>query len=98
MNIVYIFYAPRKKSGEHIVAALFVRQSVSSSVRTSHSCPAHNLLFKVGFQNHFTEMATMLRRHTWVPTFKVKVTAVYCSKMVSGPLLCYLKSEFENIS
>jgi len=46
------FYAPQKISGEHIVAALSVRQSVSPSVRpsvspsvrTSHSCPAHNFV------------------------------------------------------
>jgi len=40
------FYAPRKISGEHIVAALSVRPSVSPSVRpsvrTSHLCPGHN--------------------------------------------------------
>jgi len=35
------FYAPRKISGEHIVVALSVRPSV----RTTHSCPAHNLVF-----------------------------------------------------
>jgi len=50
------FYAPRKISGEHIVAALSVRPSV----RTTHSCPTHN--FKVGFWNYFTEMTTILRR------------------------------------
>jgi len=33
-----IYYAPRKISGDHIVAALSVRQSV----RTSHLCSAHN--------------------------------------------------------
>ena len=42
------FYAPRKISGEHIVAALSVRPSVSpsvrQSVRTTHSCPAHNFV------------------------------------------------------
>jgi len=136
------FYAPRKISGEHIVVALSVRPSVSQSirpsVRTTHSCPAHNfviwswiskiflkndhhiettcraqhldrylkgqghsitlqqncvrpisLLFKVGFRNYFTEMITILRRRVthniWVATLKVKVTALPCSKIVSGP-------------
>jgi len=38
------FYAPRNISGEHIVAALSVRPSGRPSVRTSHSCPAHNFV------------------------------------------------------
>jgi len=52
------FYAPRKNLGEHIVAALSVRPSVSQSVRPSvrpsvrqsvrpyvpNSCPAHNFV------------------------------------------------------
>jgi len=49
---VILYYAPRKISGEHIVAALSVRPSVRQSVslsvrqsvRTSHSCPAHNFV------------------------------------------------------
>ena len=41
---VLSYYAPRKISGEHIVAALSVRPSVRLSVRTSHSCPAHNFV------------------------------------------------------
>jgi len=39
-NRCFYFYAPRKISGEHIVVALSVRPSV----RTSHSCPAHNFV------------------------------------------------------
>jgi len=39
------YYAPRKISGEHIVAALSVCPSVRPSVRTSHSCPAHNFRY-----------------------------------------------------
>ena len=77
-NILLIFYAPRKISGEHIVAALSVRQSVSPSVRPIRVRPI-TLLFEVGFQNYFTEMTTMLRRRVarniWVATLKVKVTA-----------------------
>ena len=42
------FYAPRKISGEHIVATLSVRQSVRPSVhpsvRTPHLCPAYNFV------------------------------------------------------
>jgi len=60
------------------------------------------LLFEVGFRNYFTEMTTMLKqsvpRNICVPTLKVKVTAQPFSKIVSGQLLCYLKSVFENIS
>jgi len=44
----------------------------------------------------------MLRRRVarkiWVPTLKVKVTARHCSKIQSGPWLCYLKSFVKNIS
>jgi len=47
------------------------------------------LLFEVGFWKYFTEMTTMLRRHVaryiWVTSLKVKVTALSCSKFVSGP-------------
>jgi len=89
--------APRKISGEHIVAALSVRPSVRPiRVRTITS------LFKVGFQNYFTEMTTMLKRcvahNIWVLTLKVKVTAWPCSTIVSSPYLCFLKSDFKNIS
>ena len=37
-------------------------------------------------------------RNIWSPTLKVKVTARPCSKIVFGSLLCYLKSDFDNIS
>jgi len=47
-------------------------------------------------------MITILRRRAaskiWVATVKVKVTAWPCSKIVSGPQLCYMKSDFTNIS
>jgi hypothetical protein len=63
---------------------------------------AHYSLFEVGFYNYFTEMITILRRcvtcNIWVATLKVKVTAWPCSKIVSGPYLRYLKSDFTTIS
>jgi len=56
------------------------------------------LWFKVEFYNYFTGMITILRQHVacniWVATLKPKVTAWPCSKIVSGPKLCYLKSDF----
>jgi len=46
-------------------------------------------------------MITILRRrfarNIWVATFKVNVTTWPCSKIVSGPLLGYLKSDFKTI-
>jgi len=46
-------------------------------------------------------MITILRRRVariiWVATLKVKVTAWPCCKIVSGPYLCFLKSDFETI-
>jgi hypothetical protein len=60
------------------------------------------LLLEVGFNNYFTEMITILNRHAtcniWVPTLKVKVMSWPCSKIMSGALLCYLKSDFTTIS
>jgi len=47
------FYAPRKISGEHIVVALSVRPSVRQSVRTTHSCPAHNFVIWSGISKLF---------------------------------------------
>jgi hypothetical protein len=45
-------------------------------------------LFEVRFYYYFTEMITMLRRRVmrniWVVTWKVKVTAWPCSKIMSG--------------
>ena len=69
MTLRYFYYALRKISGEHIVAALSVRpsvsQSVSQPVRTSVR-PIRvrpiTLLFEVAFRNYFTELKTMLRR------------------------------------
>jgi hypothetical protein len=47
-------------------------------------------------------MITILKRRVarniWITTLKVKVKAWPCSKIVSGPLLCYLKSDFKTIS
>ena len=58
-------------------------------------------LFEVGFQNYFTEMMTILRRRVaskiLVATLKVNVTALPWSKNVSGPLICFLKSDFTTI-
>jgi len=45
-----------------------------------------------------TILTRRVARNIWVPTMKVKVTARPCSKIVSGQKLCYLKSDFENIS
>jgi len=59
------------------------------------------LLFEVRFRNNFTERITILRRRVacniWAATLKVKFTAWPFSKVVSGPKLCYLKSDFRNI-
>jgi hypothetical protein len=47
-------------------------------------------------------MITLLKRRVarniWVATLKVNLTTWPCSKIVSGPLLCYLKSDFKTIS
>jgi len=47
-------------------------------------------------------MITILRRcvtlNIWLATLKVMVTGWPCSKGVSGPQLCYLKSDFTTIS
>jgi len=60
------------------------------------------LFVEVRFQNNFTEMITILRQpvacNFCSATLKVKVTAWPFSEIVSGPLLCYLKSYFEIIS
>jgi len=56
------------------------------------------LWFEVKFYNYFTGMITVLRQlvecNIWVATLKAKVTAWLCSKIVSGPKLCYLKWDF----
>jgi len=80
---------PEKKSGEHVVAALSVRPSVSLSVRTSQICVRPiTSLFEVEFRNYFTEMITIIRwrdtRNIWVASLKVKVTAWPCSRILSG--------------
>jgi len=47
-------------------------------------------------------MIIILRRSVaciiWVTTLKDKVTAYPCSKVMSGPLFCHLKSDFKTIS
>jgi len=59
-------------------------------------------LFEVWFYNYYTKMITILSwrvaHNNWVATLKVKVTAWPWSKIVSGPYLRYLKSDFKNIS
>ena len=57
VNLSSLYYAPRKISRGHIVAALSVRPSV----RPIRVRPITSLL-EVGFWNYFTEMTTMLRR------------------------------------
>ena len=62
-------------------------QGHSMTLQQSHVWPI-TLLFEVWFWKYFTEMITILWRHVvsiWVATFKVKVTAWPCSKVVSGP-------------
>jgi len=54
--------------------------------------------FEVEVYNYFTGMVTILRQlvacNIWVATLKAKVTAWPCTKIVSGPELCYFKSDF----
>jgi len=56
------------------------------------------LWFEVEFYNYFKGMITILRQRVpcniWVAILKAKFTAWPCSKIVSGPKLCYLKSDF----
>jgi len=56
------------------------------------------LWFEVEFYNYFTGMLTIFKQsvacNIWVATLKAKVTAWPCSQIVSGPKLCYLKSDF----
>ena len=56
------------------------------------------LWFEVEFYNYFTGMIPILRQRVvcniWVATLKAKVTAWPCSKILSAPKLCYLKSDF----
>jgi len=92
--LVEHYYAPRKTNVDRgtngknrgaytcsrRVVRPSVRQSVSQSVRTSRiRVRPITLLVKVGFQNNFAEMITILgvcvARNIWVTTVKVKVTA-----------------------
>jgi len=55
------------------------------------------LWFEVEFYNYFTGMIILRQRVAciiWVANLKAKVTAWPCIKIVSGPKLCYLKSDF----
>jgi hypothetical protein len=56
----------------------FERQDHSMTLQKNR-VPPITLFFKVGFENYFTEMITILRRlvarNIWVATLKVKVTA-----------------------
>jgi len=56
------------------------------------------LWFKVKFYNYFTGMITILRQRVtcciWIATMKAMITEWPCSKIMSGPKLCYLKLDF----
>ena len=86
-TILYLIFlcSPKKTGGTY--SRRLVRPSVCPSVRIIRVRPITSL-FKVGFQNYFTEMTTMLRRRAarniWIPTVKVKVRARPCCKIVSG--------------
>jgi len=58
------------------------------------------LCFEVEFYNYFTGIITMLTWRVaciiWVATLKAKVTAWPCSKIVSGPKLCFFEVGFYN--
>jgi len=60
------------------------------------------LLCEVVFYKYLTEMITIfgwhVSRNILVATLKVNVTGWPCSKIVSGPYFCYLKSDFTIIS
>jgi len=65
------------------------------------SCPAHNFVIwsrisKI-FHRNDNHIETTCRAQIWVTTLKDKVTTWPCSKIVSGQLLCYLKSNFTTI-
>ena len=57
------------------------------------------LWFEVEFHNTISQewspyWDNVLHATFWVATLKAKVTAWPCSKIMSGPKLCYLKSDF----
>jgi len=74
----------------------------SVSLYVPNSCPAHNIVIWSRFlqlfhrDDHHIEMAC--HAQIWIATLKAKVTAWPCSKIVSGPWLRYLKSDFKTIS
>jgi len=77
--------------------------SLSWRSRSQHdlsakSSPVHNFaiwsrITKLFHRNN-QHIETMCRAQIWVATLKVKVTTWPYSKIVSGPKLCYLKSDF----
>ena len=72
---LYVYYAPQKVWGEHIVAALSVPTSVC---RSGIFFAAITLLFVVGLKSCLAQMIVIRRRHDArnIPgvTFKVRVT------------------------
>ena len=76
----------------------FLEGQGHSATLQKNSVRPITLLFEVRFWNNFTKMITILRRRVsgniWAATLKVKVTVWPKSKIVSGPLLCYFKSDF----
>jgi len=83
-------------SRAHQLGRFFEGQGHSMTLHQNRVRPI-TLLFEVRFWNYFKEMITILRRRVacniWVATLKVKVKAWPCIKIMSGPLLCYLKSD-----
>jgi len=75
---------------------------IEMTCRAQHRVRPKTLWFEVEFYNYSTGTITILRRRVvrniWVTNLKVKVSAWLCSKIVSGPLLCYWKSDFKIIS
>ena len=81
--------------------ALLPWRSMSQHGLTAKSCPAHNFVIWSPIYTLLTGMITISRRRVarniWVAILKAKVTAWPCSKIVSDPDLCYLKSDFTTI-
>jgi len=78
----------------------YSRRLVCPSVRTFHSCPAHNFVVwsrisKLFYRNDHN-VKTTCRVNFWVPTLKVNVTAWPCSKIVSGHLTLLFNVGFRN--
>ena len=77
--------------------SLFEGQGHSMTFQHNHVQPI-TLWFEVEFYNYFTWMITILRQcvacNIWVAILKAKVTTWPCIKIVFGPKLFYLKSDF----